>query len=170
MRAHRDADAPSLPGFAYRLVVAAFLACGLLVCWSAIGLTYYTEMGPGPGFFPFWAGALLCLFCAILLVQSMRGHLPKFEADFIPKKGPALQIAVTIAAIAGFALLIEHLGFVLTTLMVLFALLYVHGCRMMPTGLLVALIGSVGVGFAFRHWLGVYLPPAPGGLLHMIGL
>ena len=169
--ANADADAPGrLPGFAYMLMVVAFLVAGLLVGWTAIGLTYYTPVGPGPGFFPFWTGALLCFFCVLLLVQSLRGRLPNFEADFVPKKGPAFQIAVTIAAIAAFALFVEHIGFVLTMFGVLAALLCVYGCRMMPTGLLVALAGSAGIGFAFRHWLGVYLPPAPGGLLHVIGL
>lgn len=156
-----------LPGHAYRVLVLAFLVGGLLVCRTAIGLTYYTQMGPGPGFFPFWAGALLSLFCLMLLIQSFRAQIPAFD---IPEKGPMLKIVVTIAAIAGFGLFIERLGFVLTMFGVLLALLYVHGCRMLPTGLVVALTGSLGVGFAFSRWLGVFLPPAPGAVLQFIGL
>lgn len=156
-----------LPGHAYRALVLAFLVGGLLVCRTAIGLTYYTPLGPGPGFFPFWAGGLLSLFCLMLLVQSFRAQIPAFD---IPDKGPMLKIVVTIAAIACFGLFIERLGFVLTMFGVLLALLYVHGCRMLPTGLVVALTGSLGVGFAFSRWLGVFLPPAPGAVLQFIGL
>jgi hypothetical protein len=77
---------------------------------------------------------------------------------------------VTLLAIAGFALLVQRLGFAITMFAVLMLLLVSYGCRILPTALLVAIGGSLGVGFAFSRWLGVYLPPAPGGLLQFLGL
>jgi hypothetical protein len=154
----------------YRLVCLGFLIVGLLVCRTAIGLTYYTQLGPGPGFFPFWAGALLAAFSAVLLVQTFAAQLSGIEIGGVPERSRLLQIAATVLAIASFALFVERLGFVFTMFGVQLLLLTAYGCRLLPTGLLVALVGSLGIGFAFTNWLGVYLPPAPGAILQFIRL
>ncbi len=175
-RAHRSAHAaePAVLGplalNGYRLVCLGFLIVGVLVCRTAISLTYYTQLGPGPGFFPFWTGALITVFSAILLVQTFAGRLSTIEIGGLPERARGLQVIATVAAIAGFALFVERLGFVLTMFGVLLFLLTIYGCRLMPTGLLVALAGSLGIGFAFTNWLGVYLPPTPGAILQFIRL
>ena len=124
---------------------------------------YYTPVGPGPGFFPFWLGLLLALFCAALLADSFRNRPVATLGRFVPPCRPLAQIVTTLAAIAAFALFVQRLGFAITMLGVLLALLLVHGCRLFPTAILVALAGSFGVGLAFTHFLGVYLPPAHAG-------
>jgi putative tricarboxylic transport membrane protein len=172
--AHGADAAGSAPGplalNGYRLACLGFLIVGLLVCRTAIGLTYYTQLGPAPGFFPFWTGALLTVFSAILLIQTFAGQLATIEIGGLPERSRALQIIATVAAIAGFALFVERIGFVFTMFGVLLLLLTVHGCRLLPTGLIVALVGSLGIGYAFTNWLGVYLPPAPGAILQFIRL
>jgi hypothetical protein len=53
--------------------------------------------------------------------------------------------------------------------MLLFLLL-TRGCRLFPTAIGIALLGSFGVALAFTNFLGVFLPAAPGGMLRFIGL
>jgi putative tricarboxylic transport membrane protein len=155
---------------AYRLTAAAGLALGAWVCWYAIRLTYYTPLGPGPGFFPFWLGLMLGLACAAVLgVSFLRRPISPYRS-FLPRPASGRPMIATVAAIATFGLLVERLGFAITMAAVLLALLLAFGCRLFPTALLVALGGSFGIGFAFTRWLGVHLPPAPSGLFRAIGL
>jgi putative tricarboxylic transport membrane protein len=169
-REFRNTEVDPIAIAVYRLVTFLFLVLGLWVCWTAYGLTLYGNLGPGPGFFPFCAGLLLAAFSALVLSQSFRGEPIRFSERLLAAPKPLIQAGVTLASIAGFALLVERIGFALTMFGVLFVLLVVNGCRAFPTAFAVALGGSFGVGFVFQKWLGVYLPAAPGGLLRFIGL
>jgi hypothetical protein len=151
-------------------VLVGFGALGLWVILTALDLVYYTPVGPGPGFFPLWLGALLVLFCAAIFVGSfLPGTMPDFPADLVPRGAPLAQMLITFGCIAAFALLVERLGFVLVMFAVMMVLLLVNRVPVV-TALLVALGSSLGIGYAFVEWLGVFLPAAPWGLLSAIGL
>jgi putative tricarboxylic transport membrane protein len=148
-------------------IAAGFAALGAWAVWYARGMPYDTPVGPGPGFFPIWLGILLVAFSLGALVEA----LSQGNAE-TPPSTPATrrEVAVTLAAVAAFALGVERAGFVPTAFALLLALLLARGCRLLPTALGVALAGSLGVGYAFTRWLGVFLPPAPFGLLAPLGL
>ncbi|QJP17268.1 tripartite tricarboxylate transporter TctB family protein [Starkeya sp. ORNL1] len=169
------ADAPSATASGiglvlFRLVALGFGLLGLWVMWYAIDLVYYTPVGPGPGFFPMWLGGALALLSFAILALSLSGLSPALPADIIPARTPAMQMGVTFGSIAFFALAVERAGFVVTMFLVLLVLMLVNRVRLFPTALVVALVGSVGVGYAFVQWLGVFLPATPFGLLSAIGL
>jgi len=154
----------------FRLVALGFGALGLWVIWYSTTLVYYTPVGPGPGFFPMWLGGLLAVLSFAILGGSLLGISPKLPENIIPERSPLLQMGVTFAAIAFFALAVERAGFVAAMFIVLVTLLIVNHVRFFPTALAVALVGSLGVGYVFVHWLGVFLPAAPFNLLSAIGL
>jgi putative tricarboxylic transport membrane protein len=154
----------------FRLTAAAGIALGAWVCWTSLGLTFYTRIGPGPGFFPMWLGLLLALLSTVILVGSFRRLPAALTWRFVPRGRAGLEVASTFVAIAFFALFVERLGFAFTMFAMLLGLLVIRGCRLVPTALAVAFAGSFGVGFAFTRWLGVFVPPAPGGLLRFMGL
>lgn len=154
----------------FRLTALAGLLLGAWVSWTALDLTFYTRIGPGPGFFPFWLGLILAVFSAVILAGSFRSLPEALARRFLPRGRARLEVISTFLAIAAFALLVERLGFAITMFGMLLALLLMRGCRLVPTALGVALCGSFGVGFAFTRWLGVYVPPAPGGLFRFLGL
>ena len=155
---------------AFRLVTLAFLVLGLWVCRYAQGLTYYTPVGPGPGFFPLWLGLLLTVLSLAILVSTWRpGHLAA-AGRFLPERRALGRMAVTVGMIAVFALGVERAGFVPTMFVVLVVLLRSHGCRLFPTAVVIALSATLVVGYTFTHWLDVYLPPVPLGLLSAVGL
>ncbi|MCG7359732.1 tripartite tricarboxylate transporter TctB family protein [Roseomonas sp. ACRSG] len=154
----------------FRLVALGFGLLGGRVILTALDLVYYTPVGPGPGFFPFWLGALLVLLCAAILVGSfLPGTVPDFPADLLPRGAALAQMLVTFACIAAFALLVERLGFVIVMFAVMMVLLLANRVPFV-TALLVALGSSLGIGYAFVEWLGVFLPAAPWGLLGAVGL
>ncbi|MCB4771584.1 tripartite tricarboxylate transporter TctB family protein [Ancylobacter sp. Lp-2] len=153
----------------FRLVALAFALLGLWVMWQARDLVYYTPVGPGPGFFPMWLGGVLGLLSLAILGASLLGRSPALPERILPERTPAIQMGVTFAAIAFFALAVERAGFVITMFLVLIVLMLMNRVRPL-TALLVALGGSVGVAWVFVQWLGVFLPTTPFGLLSAIGL
>jgi putative tricarboxylic transport membrane protein len=162
--------ASGLPLIAFRLVSLAFAALGLWVMWSALDMQYYTPVGPGPGYFPMWLGGGLALLSFAILGTSFFGTPPALPATIVPGRTPLMQMGVTFASVAFFALFVERIGFVATMFVVLIVLMLVNRVRLFPTALLVALGGSLGVAYAFVQWLGVFLPATPFGLLSAIGL
>jgi putative tricarboxylic transport membrane protein len=164
------ASAPNAVALAlYRLVALGFAALGLWVCWYSYELLYYTPVGPGPGFFPMWLGGLLVVLSLGVFGSSLLGLSPPFPERIIPKRTPATEMAVTFAAIAFFALFVERAGFVPVIFVMLLILMLVNRVPLV-TALLIALAGSLGVAYVFVHWLGVFLPVVPYGLLGGIGL
>lgn len=171
VRAPQPADARDAATVAaYRLAALGFTVLGIWVAWTAWGMTLYTEIGPGPGFFPFWAGGLLAIFAFVVLVQSLLGDIPRFERPIYPPQGKLVPVLVTVGAVAFFALGVQRIGFAPTTFVLLFVLLVTYRARLFPTALLVALGGSFGVTYVFQNWLGVVLPRAPNDLLLFIGM
>lgn len=152
-----------------RVVAAMFLALGLFVAVKALELPYYTRVGPGPAFVPFWLGVFLTTLSILVLIQSYRSKPEVFEEQIIPQGSEALQMGATFGMIAFFALTIQPLGFAFSIFGVLLVLQLVNRVAF-TTALLVTLGGSLGVGYAFSNWLGVYVPPAPYGLLSALGL
>ena len=154
----------------FRLVAVGFGVLGLWVIATGLDLLYYTPVGPGPGFFPLWLGALLVLLSAAILVASFvpRG-LPDFPEDLVPRGASLAQMLVTFGCIAAFALLVERLGFAIVMFVIMMVLQLVNRVPIV-TALLVSVGSSLGIGYAFVAWLGVFLPAAPWGLLDVIGL
>lgn len=174
VEAHAEAVPPAGParGHAlalFRLVALAFGLLGLWVMWYARDLVYYTPVGPGPGFFPMWLGGVLAVLSFAILGGSFVGATPSLPERIIPERTPAIEMGVSFASIAFFALAVERAGFAVTMFLVLIVLMLINRIRPL-IALLVALGGSLGVGYVFVQWLGVFLPTAPFGLLSAIGL
>jgi len=167
-----EADAQANDGLGrwlQRLVTLIFLGLGVFVAAKALQLPYYTRVGPGPAFFPFWLGVALVALAVLALITSVRVTSERFEERIVPSGSAAFQMAVTFAMIGFFALTIQPLGFVISIFSVLLVLQLVN--RVQPfTALLIAVGVSLGVGFAFANWLRVYLPVAPNGWLSALGL
>ena len=152
-----------------RIVIAVFFAVGVYVAIKALELPYYTRVGPGPAFFPFWLGVVIAGLSTLAMLASFKSRPENFEDRIIPARSASIEMLVTFAMIAFFALTIQALGFVFSIFIVLIVLLLINRVQLL-TALLVALGGSVGVGYAFATWLRVYVPVAPNGLLSALGL
>jgi putative tricarboxylic transport membrane protein len=137
------------------------LAFGLFAVAQARGLRFGTVAAPGPGFFPLCLAAGLCLAAIGLIVQVWRAAPDGAPA---PDAG-ARRFAVvgTLSALLVYALVLEWLGFLLTTFMLLlffFRVLQRQSWLVVVTGSLVTSLLSYLV---FKTWLGINLP---GGLVH----
>jgi len=145
------------------LIAAACLAAfGIYVIYGGSKLSYVSDVGPGPGFFPFWIGIGFLLFGAYQMVLSYSSarrhadHVAPIWSGSGRALGGWLGLAVAIALFRwiGFAL-----GFVLLTIFLLVVL------DRRP----IVLAAGIGAGLAlafhllFETALGVSLPAGPWG-------
>jgi putative tricarboxylic transport membrane protein len=141
----------------YQITGAALLLLAVFVALESLKLKYYTNQGPGPGFFPFWLSLLLGALAIIILLQALRSPEP-MPPDFFASRTGYLRMAAVMAALAGTTALLDPLGFRLTMLAMYLFLLYTFGQRRPVVMTLVSLAGSFGVYHMFVRWLKVPLP------------
>ncbi len=147
-----------------------FMAASGYMMWEAWELEYYTPVGPGAGFFPFWLGVILGAMSLIWLVQLSRPAGKPEEGRFLPDFKGRIQIAATIAALVLTALLLDLLGFQLTMFLFLIFMLLFLGKQPIWMSLIISAIGSVGVFYVFGKFLDVRLPLSSLSLLNKLGL
>lgn len=156
-----------------RIHQAAALCCLLfsgLVMWGSWGLVYYTKLGPGSGFFPFWLGVATGGLSLVWLIQvSIRSGRPK-DAAFLPERAGIGRILAILAALGAMAGLMDFLGFQLMMFAFLVFLLMFLGQQKLWMTLVIALVGSVGVYHVFGRYLDVQLPAATVKFLLHLGL
>ncbi len=125
---------------------------------SWTGLKFYTTLGPGPGFFPFWLSALMGLLAAVMLYQATFGQSQPMPDDFYASRVGYLRTLAVCVSIIGVVLLMENLGF-RWTMAAFFAFLLVTLGRPNPLdALLVVVAGSIGTFKLFDNVLKVPLP------------
>jgi len=145
------------------------LAFSIWFMVEGLQMNYYTSLGPGPGFFPFWLGLFVSILCAIWFVQLWLKPLKGKAMDAVPSRAGSLRVAALIVSTAVFGLLIEQLGFSLLMFAYLLFLLYALGRQTLFVTLLVSILGSFGIFYVFTHYLNVHLPQCPIPFLRMLG-
>ncbi|MEW6671336.1 MAG: tripartite tricarboxylate transporter TctB family protein [Thermodesulfobacteriota bacterium] len=155
-----------------RVHQAACLIIFIFSIWvgvEAIHMNYYTSLGPGPGFFPFWLALFMILMCIIWFIQLWLKPLKGKAMDAVPDRAGLLRVAALIASTAVFGLLVEHLGFSLLMFAFLLFLLYALGRQTLFVTLTVSIFGSFGVYYVFTKYLNVHLPECPISFLRILG-
>lgn len=148
-------------------IVAGLLlaAVALLIAWS----TSQMRVPPmhakvGPQVFPYFAAVALLIVGACFIVQAMRGSSEKLVADTEETEWASLGFIV-----AGFLfqiIFITTLGFILSSTVLFVAVAMGFGSRRYARDVLVALILSAAVYFAFTKLLNLQLPAGVfGGLI-----
>ena len=134
------------------------LAVAFLAGQEAVQLTYWTALGPGPGFFPFWLAALLGTLSLLLCIRSLPAVRDGKWEGALPDRDVMAKMAIVIGALVGVVVLLEPLGFRLTMFAMYLLVLYGLGRRDFLLSPLIALLGSFGAFHVFTQWLAVPLP------------
>lgn len=149
----------------YLVVAILLLLLALFVGAESLTLRYYTALGPGPGFFPFWLAIALGAAAIGMLLQTMLKKTQEpMPEDFFPTRAGLIKMGAVALAMVGTIALLEPLGFRLTLLLMYLFLLWSLGQRGCIVTPLVALAGSFGVYHLFVHWLNVPLPVGSWGI------
>lgn len=141
----------------HQIAALAFLAVAAVLGWEAARLTYYSSLGPGPGFFPVWLCVVLGALSLSIFVGAMIARRP-LPADFWPERQGIVRIAIVLTALVFVVLALKTLGFRLTMLAFALVLLLALGRRNPIEVVAVALLASVGVYALFVDHLRLSLP------------
>lgn len=136
-------------------VALFWVALGILLCYGAIRLGVGSATEPGSGFIFFWSGLILAVLSLISVAESLRDGE---EAN--PGIGVMnwRKIVLVLLALLLYAFLLERLGFVLTTFLLLnFLLALIEGAHW-GKALGVASAAALGSFAVFELWLKIRLP------------
>jgi uncharacterized membrane protein YhhN len=129
---------------------------------GAIGLRLGTPTEPQPGFFPFLSGVSIFILSSILLVQGWIGRTES-RISFGEIRRPAMLIAVLIAFVG----LLESLGYIIVSPIIVVLALRIMGIRSWRVVLTTSVALSMGTFILFDRLLGITLPV---GILSHLGL
>jgi len=111
---------------------------------------------PGPGFLPLSVGIIMFLLSLILFVQSFLRREGGEKAVLV--KGATARVLLILASLIVYGLLLESLGFILTTFLLMGFLLLAIGSQRIVLALLISLFSAIGCYAVFQLWLEVQLP------------
>jgi len=139
---------------------ALFLALSLLVLWSIQGYPKIPGQNVGPAAFPGVAASVLALCGVLLIVQGVRARATSawFERGEWTGRAPQLiAFAITVFGLLLYVLASERIGFIVTGIVMLAALML--ALRVRPaTALIVSVVATLTIHVAFYKGLRVPLP------------
>jgi putative tricarboxylic transport membrane protein len=142
----------------YQIAGVVILLFSAWTLWEALRLSYYTSLGPGPGFFPFWLSIIMGVLAIIMIGQATFRPTDPMPEDFFAPWIGYLRIAAIAGAWAAVILLMNPLGFRLTMLAFLLFLTSTMGRTHPVVTIIVSLAGSFGTYQVFVQLLGIPLP------------
>jgi hypothetical protein len=138
------------------LAAGVIAATGLFFAWRSSLMDFGTANLPGPGFFPFFLGAALVAFAAIVAFGLWHAPPDDARVEFGHR-----DVLIVIAALLMVPWLFEPLGAYLTLGLFGAVLLRLIGHTSVPVALAAAAIAMAGCWWFFQVLLGVQLPTGP---------
>ncbi len=142
----------------YQIAGVVFLLMAAFIAWESLELKFYTYIGPGPGFFPFWLAMVLGVLAVLMILQATFRRPDPMPADFFASRAGYLRVGAIVLALTATTALMDILGFQLTMLGTIIFLLFALGRPSLIVTLLVSVAGSFGCFYLFDRWMKVPLP------------
>ena len=141
--------------------VFAIIGMGLSL-WliiESLSFDYLSEFGPGPGFEPFWLGIALAILSIALLIKTFyrRGGEPD-ETSPLPGLKPLGRLGLIMIIIAGFALFLNTLGFVVTVFLFVSLILFTLENVGILKSMFYGIMFSGFVFLIFSYWMDINFP------------
>jgi putative tricarboxylic transport membrane protein len=140
-----------------RISALFFLGLSLFICEQSVVIGLGTPDTPGSGLLSFGAGAGIGILALWLLIQSFRS---KKTHDEVQGDGPfrwGKFLGVCIG-LFGYAIVVNWLGFVLTTFIIVFVLFHLLEEKKWWLTMIEAALIAIGNYLFFVRWLGLILP------------
>jgi len=143
---------------AHQVTAVLCIVFAAFVMRRSLAMKLYTPLGPGPGFFPFWLSLLFGALAAIMLAHATLRRSEPASTDLLATRAGYRRIAAILGALVGAIVLMDPLGFRLTSLgFYLFLLTSLSRPTWILT-LVIAVAGSFGVYHMFANLLRITLP------------
>jgi putative tricarboxylic transport membrane protein len=139
----------------------------LMICWIGLGLfvifaSYRLGLGglrnPGPGLMPFLLGMLLCLTALYMLIAFIWKKMDQGAAVVREMQDHTnyTKLGLVLVSLFAYSLVLEWLGFLITTFTTLFILFRIMNNRWFTVVL--ASVLTVAVSYGLFTYLGVNFP------------
>jgi hypothetical protein len=129
------------------------------VLFGTANLAYWADITPGPRFFPVWIAGISIVLSLALLLQIRRGT--DTGVTDLPERSAFVRIALTIAAMATFAVAAPLVGMVVAVVaFMLFILVGVLRQRWQSSAIAAAIIAGA-IELIFVRTLKIALPSTP---------
>lgn len=142
----------------YQITAIVFILFSAFIARESLELKFYTSLGPGPGFFPFWLSVFLGLLAANMLYQASFKPQDPMPDDFFASAKGYIRAGAILLSLVVTVLFMDELGFRPMMLIFYLFLLFALGRQNPLVTAAVALAGSWGVYFVFVELLKVPLP------------
>lgn len=150
------------------VVGIVLLAFGIYVIVDSLGMKIYNTFIDAPGFFPLIIGVVLAVLGAILATIGFKaggiGELkevlsPAFLKGFI-KDDRTVRVLILLGMMAIYVYgLLGRIHFIAATSIYLVAnFFYLRACKHWWSAIIIAVVASVAVYFAFRYGFSITLP------------
>ena len=139
---------------------AVLLALGIAVLWHVQSFPKIPGQNVGPALFPGSIAAGLIICALLLIVSGLRGRAgaPWFEAmPWARSPRHAAAFAALVLSTVAYILFANSVGFLIIAPLGLFAMFVAFGVRR-GTALVVAVVGTIVIWYAFYKLLRVPLP------------
>lgn len=139
---------------------------GLVYVFTAYNLPRSTVGAPlSPSYFPLLLGGVLVVLGILLFIRSDMSKsiesLKNLKNMSKNEKANSKLIIITCAICILYAVIFNVLGFVISTIVFLEAMLYLTNKKEILKNTIVSLCFSIGVYIIFSNFLGIILPPIP---------
>jgi putative tricarboxylic transport membrane protein len=142
----------------YQITGVVFLLLAAFIAWESLELKFYTNLGPGPGFFPFWLSMTLGLLAVLMILQATFRESEPMPENFFASRTGYLRAGSIVMALTVTTALMDIVGFSITMFGIILFMLFALGRPSLIVTLLVSVAGSFGCFYLFDRWLKVPLP------------
>jgi putative tricarboxylic transport membrane protein len=137
-----------------------WLGLAVMICIGSLRLSLGSFKNPGPGFFPFIAGAVVGVFAIVVYFQARRAAASskKTAQPLWTNPGGVKKIVLTTIALLVYAIGMDYLGFLVSTFIFFVFLLRTIEPQRWGLVIVESLLAS-GVSYLiFEIWLKAQLP------------
>jgi len=151
----------------YQIAGIVLILFAAFIARESLELKYYTTLGPGPGFFPFWLSVLMGVLAAIMFVQATFRQAEPMPDDFYGSRVGYLRALAVIVSFVWLVFTMEGIGFRISMAVFFAWLLLTLGRQKGVIGWIIMIgltaAGSWGAFWLFNDVLKVILPLGPWG-------
>jgi hypothetical protein len=147
-----------------RICSILFLVLALIVIWQSFLMPIGRLGKPGPGFLPLAVGLILALLSAFLWIEAGLRKSALVQVQFLIGEGRWPSVLLTVGSLLAYALLMEFLGFIICTVLLLFFLFRFVGNQQWGLVLTETILVTLLTHLIFKVGLKVQLP---GGLFRL---
>jgi putative tricarboxylic transport membrane protein len=138
-----------------------WLVFSIFICFGSIRLKIGTFHNPGTGFFPFLAGIVFAGLSLILLIQSL---VAGEDVEGILGKVRWKNIIVVLICLVVYAVVLEKLGFMISTIFFIGVVLRVIEKKRWSLVVSVSVSATLVFWVIFQYWLQSQLPKGVFGI------